>query len=62
MTTTAVTKITQTTAMSGGDVINDQGEYVTSRGVCWSTSQYPTINNSITVDGENMWEYTSKMT
>ena len=62
VTTKVATQITQTTATSGGDVTNDQGEYVTSRGVCWNTSAHPTINNNITTDGQNMWEFTSKLT
>ncbi len=62
VTTTAITEITQTTAMTGGVVTNDQGEYVTSRGVCYKTSPHPTINDNITVNGQNMWEFTSKLT
>ncbi|MEI6853212.1 MAG: hypothetical protein WCL06_10230 [Bacteroidota bacterium] len=62
VTTTIATHITQTTATSGGNVTNDQGEYVTARGVCWGTSPHPTISNHITMDGQNMWEFTSKLT
>ncbi|MCJ7685185.1 MAG: hypothetical protein MUO68_12910, partial [Desulfobacteraceae bacterium] len=51
LTTTAVTSITYNSAVSGGDVTNDGGAEVTARGVCWSTSQNPTIANSKTSDG-----------
>ena len=43
LTTNAVSNITTTTASSGGNISNDGGAAVTARGVCWSTSQNPTI-------------------
>jgi len=39
------------TASSGGYVSNDGGSSVTVRGVCWSTSQNPTLANSFSTDG-----------
>jgi len=51
VTTTAVTSITATGAVSGGTVTSDGGASVTDRGVCWSGTSNPTIANSHTHDG-----------
>ena len=52
VTTTPVTSITSATASSGGNVLADGGATVTARGVYWSTSHNPTIeNNTHTIDG-----------
>ena len=62
LTTTAVTAITQTSAVSGGNVTNDGGAAVTARGVCWSTSANPTTANSHTTDGSGTGIFTSNLT
>jgi len=62
VTTTAVSSITTTTAESGGNVTNDGGASVTARGVCWSTSENPTISDSKTTDGTGTGEFTSSIT
>jgi uncharacterized protein (TIGR02145 family) len=62
VTTNPVTDIAQTTATSGGNVISDGGATVTERGVCWSTSQYPTIANNKTIDGSGNGTFTSSIT
>ena len=46
VTTTEVSNITQTAATAGGNVTDDGGATVTERGVCWSTSHNPTINDA----------------
>lgn len=51
--------ITDTTAISGGQVTDDGGFTVTARGVCWSTLPYPTINDSRTIDGSGTGYYSS---
>jgi uncharacterized protein (TIGR02145 family) len=43
LSTTSITSITNTTAISGGNIISDGGSTIAVRGVCWSTSQNPTI-------------------
>ncbi|WP_293896248.1 FISUMP domain-containing protein [Flavobacterium sp.] len=43
LTTTAVTSITPTTAVSGGAISSDGGAAIIARGVCWSTSANPTV-------------------
>jgi uncharacterized protein (TIGR02145 family) len=60
--TTAITGITQTTATSGGEVINDGGASVTSRGVCWSTSPDPTTEDSKTTESGGTGSFTSNIT
>ena len=60
--TTAASDITQTTAICGGNVVSDGGASVTARGVCWSTSQNPTIASSHTTDGTGTGSFTSYLT
>ena len=62
VTTAPVTDITQTTAKCGGEVINDGGTNVTERGVCWSTSHNPTVNNHKVQAGEGMGGFTCNIT
>lgn len=62
VTTADVTDITQTTAVSGGNVTDDGGASVTARGVCWSTSQNPTISDNHTSDGNGTGSFTSNLT
>ena len=60
--TLPITNITQTTAVSGGKITYDGGTAVTTRGICWSTSKNPTIDNNKTSDGTGTGEFTSKIT
>ena len=60
--TTAVTDITESSAKSGGDVTADGGAEVTSRGICWSKNQTPTISDNRTDDGIGMGAFHSSMT
>ena len=59
VTTNAVSDIQATSATCGGNVTSDGGATVTARGVCWSTSQNPTISNSKTTDGSGTGSFTS---
>ena len=60
--TAAVTDLTSTTATSGGTVSADAGASVTARGVCWSITSNPTIDNSKTTDGSGIGAFTSAIT
>jgi hypothetical protein len=60
--TTDVTDITIRTAVSGGNITDDNGSFVAARGVCWSTSQNPTTSESKTTDGSGTGSFTSKIT
>ena len=62
VTTNTVTNVTTTTATCGGNVISDGGGAVTARGVCWSTSQNPTVSGSHTTDGSGTGNFTSSIT
>ena len=61
LSTTKITEITQTTAKSGGNITDDGGATVTARGVCWSTSQNPTISDSKTEDGTGTGNFTGNI-
>jgi uncharacterized protein (TIGR02145 family) len=63
VTTADVTSITETTAVSGGNITDDGGGTVTARGVCWSsTSQTPTVSDSKTEDGSGKGIFISNIT
>ncbi|MBO4645687.1 MAG: SprB repeat-containing protein [Bacteroidales bacterium] len=62
VTTSTVTNIASTTAICGGNVTNDGGAAITARGVCWSTSQNPTVSNSHTTNGTGTGSFTSSLT
>ncbi|MFZ4547746.1 MAG: fibronectin type III domain-containing protein, partial [Bacteroidales bacterium] len=51
VTTTAVTGIALTAAVSGGNVSTDGGSAVTARGVCWATTANPVATGNHTTDG-----------
>ncbi|MDD2621843.1 MAG: FISUMP domain-containing protein [Bacteroidales bacterium] len=64
LTTTEVSNITQTTAISGGNISNDKGSAVTARGVCWGIDKNPTINtlnSNKTDDGIDTGSFTSNI-
>lgn len=60
--TKPVTNITTIAALSGGNITDDHGLNVTARGICWSTSQNPTITDNHTDDGSGMGQYDSNIT
>jgi len=63
LTTVGVTSITDTTAISGGNITTDGGSAITERGVVWSTSANPDISLSTkTVDGSGTGIFTSNIT
>ena len=56
-----ISQITETTAVAGGEVTSDGGAEVTARGVCWSISSNPTIENDKTIDGEGVGLFQSNL-
>jgi hypothetical protein len=62
VTTTEVTGITETTALSGGYISNNGGSAVTARGICWNISPSPTTDNFKTSNGTGTGVFTSYMT
>lgn len=59
--TTSVSNITAYSATSGGTISNDGGSPINNRGVCWSTSKFPTINNSKTNNGSGVGNFSSNL-
>ena len=62
VTTDSVSNVSATTATCGGYATATGGATVLMHGVCWSTSQYPTINDSRTMDGIGAGGFTSHLT
>jgi hypothetical protein len=61
--TTAPSNISNFMASCGGSIITDGGAPVIARGVCWSTSNNPTVSLSTkTIDGNGIGSFTSNIT
>lgn len=61
ITTTAVTEISSTTAVSGGDLTKEGESPVISKGICWKTSDSPTIENNKTIEVGGIGLFTSSI-
>ena len=46
LTTTAISSVTVSSAVTGGTVTSDGGATITDRGICWNTTGNPTVTNS----------------
>jgi hypothetical protein len=62
LTTTSISSITSISATCGGEITYDGGASITSKGVCWSTTQNPTKSNNKTIDGSGNGPFTSSIT
>ena len=60
--TTDITSVTASSAQGGGNVTSDGGLEISAKGVCWSISQNPNINNNATMDGQGVGSFTSSIT
>jgi uncharacterized protein (TIGR02145 family) len=61
--TSAIYYITTISALCSGDIISDGGSPITARGVCWSTSENPTVEmGTKTSDGTGVGSFTSSLT
>ena len=60
--TAEVSEITSNSVKCGGNVISDGGTTVTTRGVCWSENENPTVNDFHTFDGNGVGSFTSTIT
>ncbi|MFZ9221111.1 MAG: hypothetical protein ACO22Y_06300, partial [Sediminibacterium sp.] len=58
LTTTAASSTTISSFTTGGTISNDGGNLVTYRGVCWSTSSNPTINDNRILSGTGTGTFT----
>ena len=61
VTTTTISAITITSAISGGSVTSDGGGALSAWGVCWSTSANPTLANSFLQNNEISRGFTSAL-
>jgi hypothetical protein len=61
LSTTPVSGIATSSAMSGGNITYDGGGTITARGVCWGTTLNPTTSNLKTTDGTGPGLFTSKI-
>ena len=59
--TSAVSEITINSAVCGGEVTSDGNGTITARGICWSTSQNPTIEDNKTTNGSGLGSFTSNL-
>ena len=62
LTTTAISTIALTTAVSGGNITDDGGAAVTARGICWSLTGTPTVTDNPTSNGTGIGSYISNLT
>lgn len=62
LTTDPARTITNSGALSGGNILSDGGSAVINRGVCWSASPAPTILDSTTSDGSGVGLFSSTIT
>ena len=62
--TSPIVNVGTTSANSGGNVLNDGGLSVSTKGVCWSTSPNPTNTNVnyMTIDGTGLGSFSSTLT
>ena len=61
VTTAAITQITETSALAGGNVTSDGGASVTERGVVYATTQNPTTHNTKVTSGTGSGSFTCNL-
>jgi hypothetical protein len=59
--TNAVSNITTSSAVCGGNIYSDGGTTVSQRGVCWSINQFPEITNDHSSDGSGIGSFISNL-
>ncbi|WP_170284045.1 hypothetical protein [Flagellimonas olearia] len=61
LSTVQITEISHRSAKSGGTITSDGGASISQKGICWHTEKNPTINNSYTIDGDDVGSFNSNM-
>jgi len=61
VTTNSISSITQTSAVSGGNVTFDGNTSIIERGVCWNINEFPTIANNKTNNGTGTGIFSSNI-
>jgi len=59
--TTEIISVSESTAIGGGNIINDNGYQITSRGLCWSINPNPTIDDDFSSEGAGTGSFTSDL-
>ncbi len=62
VTTNAATRVTYYSAVLSGTIVNNGGDTILSKGVCWSTNPTPTIADSIRYDYATTATYSDTIT
>jgi hypothetical protein len=62
LTTLNISEITQTSAVSGGNITDNGGVSIISRGICWDNSENPTITTNRTNEGSGNGSFISNLT
>ena len=62
LSTTAISNVKSNSCKSGGTIIFEGTANLTSRGVCWSENNPPTIVDSKTINGTGLGTFTSNIT
>jgi uncharacterized protein (TIGR02145 family) len=62
LSTTDVSSVTISSAVSGGAITNDGGSVITSRGICWNIVRDPTIADNKTINGSGRESFISNIT
>lgn len=60
--TNNASSITTNSAVCGGDITNNGGSAVISRGLCYSLSQSPTLSDNVIYSGNGSGNYTANLT
>jgi len=60
--TIATSNVTESSATVEGNAINDNGADITSRGICYSISNDPTINDLVVYSGSGLGTFTADLT
>jgi N-acetylneuraminic acid mutarotase len=61
LSTMNVTQITSKTAVSGGQISNDFGNKIITKGICWKISENPTIEDDTTMDRSESSSFSSQI-
>jgi uncharacterized protein (TIGR02145 family) len=61
LSTTSATEITSKTAVLGGVITDDGGAAIILKGVCWNTSENPTIDNLKTIESGESLSFVSNL-
>ncbi len=60
--TVNITLITGSSALSGGEIISDGGDAISTQGICWDTITDPTIGGARSVDSTGLVKFSSRLT